>query len=158
MLTSDPTVRAVFAEDAAAIVGDMIAVAGVALHQATGSSAPEGLAAVLIGVLLIGVGVHLAGRNRDFLLGEQAPAAVKEQVRTFLVAYPGVVAIRELLVAFVGPRRVRVLARLDIDDALRGNEVEDLVRTIESGLQEQSEYIGRVEVVPIGGERGVSDV
>ena len=68
MLTSDPTVRAVFAEDAAAIVGDVIAFVGVALHQITGSPAPEAVAAVLIGLLLIGVGVQLARRNHDFLL------------------------------------------------------------------------------------------
>ena len=76
MLTSDPTVRAVFSEDAAAIVGDVIAFVGVALHQITGSPdhritgspAPEAAAAVLIGLLLIGVCVQLARRNHDFLL------------------------------------------------------------------------------------------
>jgi cation diffusion facilitator family transporter len=151
MLTSDPTVRAVFAEDAAAIAGDVIALVGVALHQATGSPTPDGFAAVLIGLLLIGVGFQLARRNRDFLLGEQAPAAVKADIETLLVAHPGVVAVRELLVTFVGPRRLWVLARLDIDDSLRGDEVEELARSIESDLQRQSEYIDRVDVVPIGG-------
>ena len=150
MLTSDPTLRAVFAEDAAAIVGDAIAFAGVGLHQATGSAIPEGVAAVLIGLLLVGVGVQLARRNHDFLLGEQAAPGVQDEVRAFVVAYPGVVAVRELLVTFIGPRRLWVLARVDIADGLRGDEVEALVREIESGLQRQSEYIGRVDVVPIG--------
>jgi cation diffusion facilitator family transporter len=150
MLTSDPTVRAVFAEDAAAIIGDLIALVGIGLHQATGSSTPDSLAALLIGLLLIVVGVQLARRNRDFLLGEQASAPVIESIRGFLVAYPGVVAVRELLVTFVGPRRVWVLARLDIEDNLRGDEVEALARAVEAGLREQSAYIARVDVVPIG--------
>jgi len=150
MLTSDPTVRAVFAEDSAAIAGDVIAFAGVALHQITGSPAPEGVAAVLIGLLLIGVGVQLARRNRDFLLGEQAPSVVKQPVHDFIVAYPGVTSIQELLVTFVGPRRVWVLARVDVDDDLLGDEVEALVRGIEAGLEALSEYIDRVDVVPIG--------
>lgn len=154
MLTSDPTVRAVFAEDAAAIVGDVIAFVGVALHQITGSPASEAVAAVLIGLLLIGVGVQLARRNHDFLLGEQAPPAVEEEVRAFVVAYPGVTSVRELLVTFVGPRRVWVLARIDIADDLRGDQVETLVRDIESGLERQSDYIDRVDVVPIGADRG----
>ena len=93
MLTSDPTVRAVFAEDAAAIAGDLIAIVGVALHQATGSSLPEAIAAVLIGVLLVAVGAQLARRNHDFLLGEQAPLAVKADVRAFVIGYPGVIAV-----------------------------------------------------------------
>ena len=150
MLTSDPTVRAVFAEDAAAIAGDVIAIAGVALHQATGSSLPEAFAAVLIGILLVAVGAQLARRNHDFLLGEQAPPAVKADVRAFVTGYPGVIAVRELLVTFVGPRQLWVLARVDIDDNLRGDEVESLVRSIEAGLQQRSEYIARVDVVPIG--------
>jgi cation diffusion facilitator family transporter len=153
VLTSDPTLRAVFAEDAAAIAGDVIALVGVGLQQATGSSTPDAVAAVLIGLLLIGVGVQLARRNRDFLLGEQAPAAVKDEIRAFVVGYPGVAAVRELLVTFVGPRRVWVLARVDIKDELRGDEVEELVRAIELGLQHQSEYIERVDVVPIGARR-----
>lgn len=60
MLTSDPTVRAVFAEDAAGIAGDLIALVGVGRQQATGSPTPDILSALLIGLLLIGVGIQLA--------------------------------------------------------------------------------------------------
>jgi hypothetical protein len=45
-----------------------------------------------------------------------------------------------------------VLARLDIDDDLRGDEVEALARALETGLKNESEYIARVDVVPIGSE------
>jgi divalent metal cation (Fe/Co/Zn/Cd) transporter len=149
-LTSDPTVRAVFAEDAAAIIGDVIALVGVALHQLTGSPAPEAVSAIIIGLLLIAVGVQLARRNHDFLLGEQAPPLVKDGVRDFVLSYPGVVSVSELLVTFVGPRQVWVLARVDVEDGLRGDEVESLVRGIASGLQEQSDFVARVDVVPAG--------
>ena len=44
-------------------------------HQATGPSTPEGVAAVLIGLSVVGVDVQFARRNRDFLLGERAPPA-----------------------------------------------------------------------------------
>jgi cation diffusion facilitator family transporter len=151
VLTSDPTVRAVFAEDAAAIAGDVIAVVGIALHQATGSPVPDAIAAVLIGLLLVAVSVQLARRNRDFLLGEQAPPAARAEVEQFLIGRPGVVAIRELLLTYLGPRRIWVLTRVDVEDRLRGDEVEELVRAIETGLRKQSPYIVRVDVVPIGG-------
>ncbi len=150
MLTSDPTVRAVFAEDAAAIAGDIIGFVAVGTHQATGSSVPEGIGAVLIGLLLIGVGWQLARRNRDFLLGEQAPPSVIEAVREFLLIFPGVVSIEELLVTFVGPRQIWVVARLDIIDTLTGAEVEQLTRAIELGIEEESSLIRRVDVVSIG--------
>jgi hypothetical protein len=62
-----------------------------------------------------------------------------------------VIAIRELLVTFVGPGRVWLVARVDIDDGLRGTQVEALVQCIESGLKDEAEELYRVDVVPIGG-------
>jgi len=150
VLTSDPTLRAVFAEDAAAIAGDLIAVVGIAAHEVTGSSTPEGIAAVLIGLLLIGVGGQLARRNHDFLLGEQAPVAARTGVRSAISAFPGVVAVHELLVSFIGPRSLWVVARVGIDADLRGDEVERLVSAIGSALEQRSAYIARVDIVPIG--------
>ena len=150
MLTSDPTVRAVFAEDAAAIAGDVVAFAGIVLHHATGSSTPEGWAATIIGVLLIGVGLQLARRNRDFLLGEQAPDAARERIRATIAGFPGIDAVVELLVTFTGPRQVWVLCRVDIDDALSGSQVEALVCNLATALQTQSAYVQRVDIVPTG--------
>jgi cation diffusion facilitator family transporter len=150
MLTSDPTVRAVFAEDAAAIAGDVVAFVGIALHQRTGSSSPEGWAATIIGVLLVGVGLHLARRNRDFLLGEQAPPAAKDRIRATIADFPGITAVDELLVTFIGPRQVWVLCRVGIDGDLRGDHVESLVRDLERSLRAQSDYVQRVDIVPMG--------
>jgi cation diffusion facilitator family transporter len=149
-LTSDPTVRAVFGEDVAAVTGDVIAFLGLLLHQLTGSPVYDGVAAVLIGLLLAGVGLQLADRNRDFLTGEQAPPRARAEVERVVSTYPGVVAIRELLVTFLGPRRLWVLARVDVDDDLTGNEVEDLTRSIERRLREESPFIARADVVPVG--------
>jgi hypothetical protein len=61
-----------------------------------------------------------------------------------------VTAIRELLFTFVGPGRIWIVARVDIDDGLRGAQVEALVRGIESGLKQEAEEVYRVDVVPIG--------
>jgi cation diffusion facilitator family transporter len=150
MLTSDPTVRAVFAEDAAAIAGDLVAFVGIALHHITGSSTAEGWAATIIGVILVGVGLQLARRNRDFLLGEQAPRAAKERIRATIAGFAGIVAVEELLVTFIGPRQVWVLCRVDIDDTLRGDQVESLVRALDRSLRAQSVYVHRVDIVPTG--------
>ncbi|MEO8697432.1 MAG: cation diffusion facilitator family transporter [Acidimicrobiales bacterium] len=156
MLTSDPTVRAVFAEDAAAIAGDLVAFVGIALHHRTGSSTPEGWAATIIGVILVGVGLQLARRNRDFLLGEQAPPEAKDRIRATIADFPGITAVDELLVTFIGPRQVCVLCRVDIDDDLRGDQVEALVRELDRSLRTQSDYVHRVDIVPIGRSNAVT--
>jgi len=119
-VTSDPTLRAVFAEDAVSVSGDVIALAALALNQITGSSIYQGVAAVVIALVLIRVSLRLIQRSHDFLVGSWAGAAGgsrghdvagftqpfrpadEEKVRAFLLAYPGVTAIRDLLVTFVG--------------------------------------------------------
>jgi cation diffusion facilitator family transporter len=67
LATSDPTLRAVFAEDAAALLGLLLAA-----HQLTGSATPDAIGSILIGLLLVVVAVVLINRNRRFLIGQEA--------------------------------------------------------------------------------------
>jgi cation diffusion facilitator family transporter len=168
-VTSDPSLRAVFVEDAVSVSGDVLAFAALALNQITGSSIYQGVAAVLIALVLIRVSLRLIQRSHDFLVGAWAGAAggpqgrdvagftqplrpaEEERVRALVLGYPGVTAIRQLLFTFVGPGRVWIVARVDIDDGLRGAQVKALVRGIESGLKHESESVYRVDVVAIGG-------
>lgn len=149
-LSSDPVLRAVFAEDAAAIVGNLIAGVGIALHQLTGSAVPDGIAAIMIGLLLGFVALQLAARNGDVLIGAQASAALRGRVEATLIAQPGVLQVSELLVTFIGPRQAWVVARVAIDAAMNGASVEALVRNAEAALQRESPFIARVDLVPRG--------
>lgn len=70
-------------------------------------------------------------------------------MRAFLLGHPGVTAIRQLLVTFIGPGRVWIVARVDIDGGLRGAQVKALARDIESGLKHEPETFYRTDIVPI---------
>jgi cation diffusion facilitator family transporter len=104
-LSSDPVVRAVFAEDAAALVGNLIAAVGIALHQITASAISDGMAAIMVGILLGFVAFQLAARNGDILIGGQVSAALRGRIGQMIVAQPGIVAVTELVVTFIGPRQ-----------------------------------------------------
>ncbi|MCE0768758.1 cation diffusion facilitator family transporter [Pseudonocardia kujensis] len=167
-VTSDPTLRAVFNEDAVSVAGNVLAFVALALNQITGSSIPQGVAAVVIALLLIRISLRLIHRSHDFLVGIWAGAggeprgrdvdgftqplrqADEEQVRSVLLSCPGVTAIRQLLFTFVGPGRVWIVARVDIDNCLHAAQVKALVSGIESALMRETEDIFRVDIVPIG--------
>lgn len=102
MRTSDPTVRAVFFEDAAALVGIVIAAAGIAGHQLTGSVVPDAVGSILVGVLLGVVAVVLIDRNRRFLVGEVADDRVWNAALAELLAQPEVERVTELRLSMVG--------------------------------------------------------
>jgi len=143
----------VFAEDAAAVSGNVIAGAGLALEQLTGSSVPDAVAAVLIGLILTYVALELARSNGDFLIGRSAPPEIEADVRKTILRQRGVTAITELVVTFLGPRQLRILARVDIDDGLTGAQVKTLIGRIEDSLCGSSRFIQRVDVVPAGPRR-----
>jgi cation diffusion facilitator family transporter len=147
-LSSDPIARAVFAEDAVAVAGNVIAAAGIALHQLTGSAIPDGIAAISIGLALGYVAFQLAQRNVDFLIGRQASGPIHVRIEDIIESQPGVCAVTELLVTFLGPRRLWVVARIDIDDSLSGARVKELVRSTEDALTRESPFIARVDLVP----------
>jgi divalent metal cation (Fe/Co/Zn/Cd) transporter len=166
-VTSDPSLRAVFVEDAVSVSGDVIAFVALALNQITGSSIPQGVAAVLIALVLIRVSLRLIQRSHDFLVGswtgvdggpqdhdaagftQPLQPADKERIRAVLLGHPGVTAIRELLFTFVGPGQVWVVARVSVDDGLRGSQVAALVRGIERSMKHEAKEVYRVDVVPI---------
>jgi len=147
-LSSDPIARAIFAEDAAAVAGNLIAAIGIALHQITGSAVPDGIAAILIGLVLGYVAVQLARRNGDFLIGRGAPTNIRDRVQNVIATRPGVRAVADLVVTFLGPRRLWVIARIDFDDQLDGAGVKALVRSIERALTDESRFISRIDLVP----------
>ncbi len=147
-LSSDPVGRAVFAEDAVAMVGNLIAFAGIVLDQVTGSAIPDAVAALVIGLCLAVVALDLTRRNRDFLVGRQASTAVRDGLCQLISRQAGVTAVDELWVTFVGPRRLWVVARIQTDDALDGRALKQLLRTTEQAIQTQSASFERVYLVP----------
>jgi cation diffusion facilitator family transporter len=114
MATSDPTLRAVFAEDSAALLGLVIAAVGLGAHQLTGSSVPDALGSILVGLLLAAIATYLIDRNRAFLLGEEADPRVRAAVLRALLQEPEVARVTCLRLEFVGPRIVSVIGDVDL--------------------------------------------
>ena len=119
LATSDPTLRAVFAEDAAALVGLVIAGAGLAAHQLTGSPVPDAAGSILVGVLLGVVAILLINRNLRFLVGQEVDPRIRAATLQALMAAPEVARVTYLRLEIVGPRTVSVIGDVDLtgDDA-----------------------------------------
>jgi cation diffusion facilitator family transporter len=114
MVTSDPTLRAVFAEDSAALAGLVIAAAGLAAHQLTGSAVPDAVGSMLIGLLLGVVAVFLINRNLRFLVGEEADPRIRSAVLRALLEMPEVARVTYLRLEIIGPRTVFVTGDVDL--------------------------------------------
>ena len=117
--TSDSTLRAVFFEDSSALLGLVLAGAGISLHQLTGQAAYDACGSIAVGLLLAVVAVFLMRRNMAYLLGQGLSPAMHEEVLRILLSHPQVDRITYLHVEYVGPSRLFVVAAVDLlgDDA-----------------------------------------
>ena len=156
--TSDPTLRAVFAEDAAALTGLVIAAAGIGLHQATGSPVYDAVGSILVGVLLAGVAFVLIDRNRRFLVGMEVAQPVRDVVRDRIASMEEVSSVGYLHVEFVGPHRVYIVASVDlVGDAVESN-VADRLRALESRLEQEDAVVEAVLTVSRPGSAPDADL
>jgi cation diffusion facilitator family transporter len=135
-VTSDTTVKAVALEDSAALVGIVLAAGGLALEQLTGRAAWDGIASVLIGLLLAFVAVVLGRANLSLLIGRAVPADIRDRVRAEVVALPHITEVGDVLAVYLGPAQMLVAVQVDFDDTASAAEVEQVADTVERRVRE----------------------
>ena len=133
--TSNTTLRAVFFEDSAALIGILIAATGIVLHEVTGSPVPDALGSIGVGLLLGVVAVILIDRNRRFLVGEAVPDDARALVLGFLLDQPEVERVTYLHLEFVGPARYYLVAAVDIIGEDKETTVAYRLREVERELE-----------------------
>jgi len=133
--TSDPTTRAVFAEDTAALVGILLAALGIGLHQLTGNAAWDAIGSILVGTLLGVIAVILIDRNRRFLVGEPASAELREAAISRIQQLPEVSSVRFIRLVFVGPKQLFLVASVDLEGDASESRVASTLRRLEMQLQ-----------------------
>jgi cation diffusion facilitator family transporter len=144
MATSDPTLRAVFAEDAAALVGVLIAAAGLAAHQVTGSAMFDALGSILVGLLLAVVAVVLINRNHRFLVGQTADPRIRDAAMRALLDLPEVARVTYLRLEIVGPRMIFLVGDVDLTGDDTESHLAVRLRALEARISESPAVAGAV--------------
>lgn len=134
--SSNPTMRAVFAEDAAALVGLAIAFLGVLLHQLTGSALFDAFGSIAVGILLAVVAVVLIDRNRRFLVGQSTSPELRDAVLDELLGHDSIERVTYLHLEFIGPSRVFLVAAVDLAGNRPEHDVAILLRTAEERIED----------------------
>jgi cation diffusion facilitator family transporter len=148
-LVDDPAPKTVLFEDSAALIGLLLAFAGIGLHQLTGSSVWDGIASIAIGVLLATVAYLLGRTNLGLLIGRQADPVMVRAIREHLLSAPEIEAVVDLQTMLMGTDQVLVCARVDFDDSLGAADVERTCVRLAVELETQFNDVTEVFIEPV---------
>ena len=142
--SKDPALFTVLVEDVAALTGLVVAIGGVVLAETLDQPAYDGIASIVIGLILIGMAIFLMIETHGLLVGEAAEPELVGAIHEIVRSEPGVNHVNEVLTQHLGPADILVNVSLDIDDRLTGGEIERLVSQLEARMKARSPKVRRV--------------
>jgi cation diffusion facilitator family transporter len=145
----DPTVKSVVLEDSAALIGLLLAGAGVGLHQLTGSAFWDGAASLAIGLLLIVAAFALAQTCKGLLIGKQADLRLVKEVAARLEQQPEIIDVVDLLSMMTGVNRILLCARVDFEEDFDASDLERACMRIDGDLRAEFPALDEIFIQPV---------
>jgi len=142
--TKSPAIMIVFLEDSAALLGLFIALAGVFAADMTGNPLFDGLASIIIGVILALVAFVISYETKSLLIGEGLEKEDLKKVRKAIKSVEEVTECYEILTMYLAPEEVLVNCQVNLVDALDTDGVERVIDRIEVVIAEALPQAGKI--------------
>ncbi|WP_455198614.1 cation diffusion facilitator family transporter, partial [Kaarinaea lacus] len=119
---------------------------GILLGQLTGNPVYDGLASIVIGLILGGTAAWLAYETKSLLIGESANKEVVHGIRTLAMAYPYVQHVNEVLTMHMGPDYILVNLSIDFKDEATAQELESAISQLDRRIKMDYPEVKRIFV------------
>ena len=133
----DPSLFVVLFEDCAAMLGLIVALAGIMLAQITGNSLWDGVASVIIGLILAFTAIWLAHETKSLLIGEGANKDIVEGIRKIASKQDSIKKINEVLTLHMGPEFILVNMGISFKSHLPVGNIEKTIEIITKEIKEE---------------------
>ncbi len=147
-LSKDPTTFTVLLEDSAALLGLAIAFVGILCAQTFDLPQLDGVASIVIGIVLGLTAMLLARETKGLLIGEAADPAVERSILQLAGADKGVERVNGALTMHLSPDQVVVNLSVEFHDDLSADEMELAVERMERRITEAHPQVSAVFVRP----------
>src|SRR5829696_2624142 len=146
--SKDPTAKTVLFEDSAALIGIIIAATGLVLteYQVGGEVGAywDGLASIMIGLVLAVVAFVLARASRGLLLGEAANAKEVVAIKEAIESHPNVERVIELLTMHLAPKQILINAHVKLRENLVTDDILKSIEEIEERIKRAEPKVERI--------------
>lgn len=140
----DPSMFVVLFEDSAALLGLLVALIGITLAHLTGLAWFDGLASIVIGLILGATAIWLAAETKSLLIGEAASGHVIRGIRSLLREEESIERVNEVLSMHMGPEYVLVTISADFHDDIRAAKLEQTIARIERAIRQRYPEVKRI--------------
>ena len=147
--TKDATTLVILLENTGALIGLVLAAIGLGLSLVTGNPVWDGLASVMIGVVLGVLALLLIYEAKGLLIGEAADPELVANIRSCAESHKEIVTVHDVMTVHSSPTMVTVIISADFDDTISGRDLERTVRNIEVQVAERYPVVARVYVRPL---------
>ncbi len=130
-----PEVPVVLLEDTGAMIGLVLALAGVGLSQVTGDPVWDGIGTLSIGILLGLIAMVLAVEMKSLLIGESATRKDLAAITAAIEGSPAVDSLIHMRTQHLGPDELLVAAKIDFGDRLTVAELSRAVDEVERSIR-----------------------
>ncbi|MDX1671483.1 MAG: cation diffusion facilitator family transporter [Balneolaceae bacterium] len=140
----DPTTFVVLFEDSAAMLGLMVAFVGIGLGHLTGNFLFDGIASILIGVILGVTAIWLAYETKSLLIGESANMELVAGIRQLAESKDEIKHVNETLTMHMGPEFILVNISVDFKDQIEAFRIEKSIARLTKEIKSEYPRVKRV--------------
>jgi cation diffusion facilitator family transporter len=130
-----PELPVVLLEDLGALVGLILALAGVSLALLTGDGIWDGIGTLCIGILLILIAIILAAETKSLLLGESAGIDEVKKIEDAIVDGETVTRLIHMRTLHLGPEELLVAAKVAVQHDDTATEVAAAINAAEERIR-----------------------
>lgn len=146
--SKDPSVYTVLFEDSAALLGLIVAFAGILSAELLETPELDGAGSIGIAIILGATAVFLARESKGLLMGEPASPDVQRQVLAIAQEDPAVQRANGILSVHIGPEEIVAGLSIEFEDHLTAPEIEACVERLEARLKKEMPQISKLFVKP----------
>jgi len=133
--SKDPPSFIVLLEDSASIVGILIATAGIYFSAHLALPVLDGIASLLIGLVMAATASLLGRETKSLLIGEAADQGIVDSITQLAGHMPGVLHVNGVLTVHLGPRQIIVALSLELADDWKTPGIEALIVELEKSIR-----------------------
>ncbi|MGW1777247.1 cation diffusion facilitator family transporter [Streptomyces sp. NPDC002104] len=131
-----PELPVVLLEDFGALIGLVLALAGVGIALLTGNGVWDGIGTLCIGILLIVIAIVLAAETKSLLLGEAAGTEDVAKIKAAVVDGDVVTGVIHMRTLHLGPEELLVAAKIAVQSDDSAAEVARAINAAEARIRE----------------------